>query len=212
MSIRVIAIAREFGSGGATIGRMLADRLGWRLLDRELVDEVARAANVEPHVVEQFDERCDPWLAALLRAIWQGSGEWPSGLSDADLLDARTMARLTRQIIEHAAEAGNCVIVGRGAQCILENHPQAFRVFLYAPMELRKRRVAERVGGVASLVAHIAGKDAERGAYIHKFFGRQWGDLRLYDLMLNTRCGDEIAMETILTAARIAAPVHATAA
>ena len=212
MVMRVITIAREFGSGGATIGRMLADRLGWRLLDRELVDEVARAAHVEPRVVEQFDERCDPWLAALLRAIWQGSGEWPSGLSDADLLDARTMAKLTRPIVEGAAEGGNCVIVGRGAQCILEARRDTFHAFLYAPLELRKRRVAERVGGVASLVAHIGEKDAERAAYIHKYFGRQWRDPRLYDLMLNTRCGDEIAMETILTAARIAAPVHATAA
>ncbi|MGP8244055.1 MAG: AAA family ATPase [Bryobacteraceae bacterium] len=211
MSVRVIAIAREFGSGGATIARMLADRLGWRLLDRELVDEVARAANIEPRVVEEFDERCDAWMAALLRAIWQGSGEWPSGLSEADLLDARTMAKLTRPIVEHAAAAGNCVIVGRGAQCILDGHPQTFRAFLYAPLELRKRRVAERVGGVKDLVRHIEEKDAERAAYIHRFFGRQWNDLTLYDLMLNTRCGDETAVETILAAARIAAPVHAAA-
>jgi len=212
VGMRVITIAREFGSGGATIGRMLADRLGWRLLDRELVDEVARAAHVEPRVVEEFDERCDAWLANLLRAIWQGSGEWPSGLSDADLLDARTMAKLTRPIVEHAAEGGNSVIVGRGAQCILQGRRDTFHAFLYAPLELRKRRVAERVGGVASLVAHIAEKDAERAAYIHKYFGRQWRDPRLYDLMLNTRCGDETAVETILAAARIAAPAHATAA
>ena len=212
MGMRVVTIAREFGSGGATIARMLADRLGWRLLDRELVDEVARAAHVEPRVVEEFDERCDPWLSALLRAIWQGSGEWPSGLSDADLLDARTMAALTRPILEHAAAAGNCVIVGRGAQCILEGSPQVFHAFLYAHMELRKRRVAERVGAVKSLVQHIDDKDAERAAYIHKYFGRQWSDPHLYDLMLNTRCGDEIAVETILAAARIVAPAHAHAA
>ena len=212
MSMRVITIAREFGSGGATVARVLADRLEWRLLDRELVEEVARAAHVEPPVVEELDEKCDAWMASLLRAVWQGSGEWPSGLSDADLLDARTMARLTRPIVEHAAEAGNCVIVGRGAQCILGGHPQTFHAFLYAPLELRKRRVAERIGGVKGLVHQIEEKDAERAAYIHKFFGRQWSDPHLYDLMLNTRCGDEIAVETILTAARIAAPVHATVA
>jgi cytidylate kinase len=210
VGMRVITIAREFGSGGATIARMLADRLGWRLLDRELVDEVARAANVEPRVVEEFDERCDAWLAALLRAVWQGSGEWPSGLSDADLLDARTMAKLTRPIVEHAAEAGNCIIVGRGAQCILQDRRDTFHAFLYAPLELRKRRVAERVGGVKNLVRHMDEKDAERAAYIHKYFGRQWSDPHLYDLMLNTRCGDETAVETILAAARIASPVHAT--
>ena len=212
MSMRVVTIAREFGSGGATVARMLADRLGWRLLDRELVDEVARAAHVEPRVVEEFDEKCDAWMAALLRAVWQGSGEWPSGLSDADLLDARTMAKLTRPIVERAAEGGNCIIVGRGAQCILRGHPGVFHAFLYAPLELRKRRVAERVGGVKDLVRHIEAKDAERAAYIHKLFGRQWSDPHLYDLMLNTRCGDEAAVETILAAARIAAPVHATVA
>jgi cytidylate kinase len=210
--MRVITIAREFGSGGATIARMLADRLGWRLLDRELVNEVARAANVTPQVVEEFDEKCDAWLAGLLRAVWQGSGEWPSGLSDADLLDARTMAKLTCPIVEHAAEAGNCVIVGRGAQCILEGRRDTFHAFLYAPLELRKRRVAERIGGVSGLVHQIGDKDAERAAHIHKYYGRQWRDPHLYDLMLNTRCGDEAAVEAILAAARIGAPVHAGAA
>ena len=212
MGMRVITIAREFGSGGATIARMLADRLGWRLLDRELVDEVARAAHVEPRVAEEFDERCDPWVSGLLRAVWQGSGEWPSGLSDADLVDARSVARLTGPIVEHAAAVGNCVIVGRGGQCILAGAPQVFHAFLYAPMELRKRRVAERVSGGKDLVRHIEEKDAERAAFIHKFFGRQWSDPHLYDLMLNTRCGDQTAVETILAGAQIVAPVHAAVA
>ena len=122
------------------------------------------------------------------------------------------MAELTRPILEHAAEGGNCVIVGRGAQCILEARRRILPRVSVRALELRKRRVAERVGGVTAWSQHIGEKDAERAAYIHKYFGRQWSDPRLYDLMLNTRCGDEAAVETILAAARIAAPVHATAA
>ena len=72
--IRAITIAREYGSGGAVVARLLADRLGWRLLDRDLLNEVARAANVAPTVAERYDERIDPWFHRLVKhALWRGA-------------------------------------------------------------------------------------------------------------------------------------------
>jgi len=196
-------VGREFGSGGATIARLLADRLAWRLLDRELLVEVANAAKVDPKVCEQFDERCDPWFRGLVRSIWHGTGEWPSGVSDEDLLDARVMVDLGRKVIEEAARQGECVVVGRGGQCILRGKPDVFHVFVYAPLELRKRRVAEREGDRPDLEEFIRQNDRDRADYIQKYFGQHWCNPHLYDMMVNSRWGDEHTTEAVLAAAAL---------
>ena len=196
-------MGREFGSGGASIARLLADRLAWRLLDRELLVEVAKAAQVDPKVCEQFDERCDPWFRGLVRSIWHGTGEWPSGVSDEDLLDARVMVDLSRKAIEEAARQGGCVVVGRGAQCILRGHPDAYHVFVYAPLEMRKRRVAERSGERPDLDEFVRQNDRARADYIQKYFGQHWCNPHLYDMMINSRWGDEHVAEAVLAAAAL---------
>src|ERR1035437_3317338 len=143
--IRAITIAREYGSGGASVARLLADRLGWRLLGRDLLNEIARAANVAPAVAERFDERIDPWFHRLVKhALWRGAPDAPISVDNFDLFDAEMMAVIGRKVIEEAARMGNCVVVGRGGQCILYGWPEVFHVFLYAPIEIRKKRVAER--------------------------------------------------------------------
>jgi cytidylate kinase len=203
MAVRVITVGREFGSGGAIIARLLADRLTWRLLDRELLVEVAKAAKVDPKVCEQFDERCDPWFRGLVRSIWHGTGEWPSGVSDEDLLDASVMVELSRKVIEEAARQGECIVVGRGAQCILRGHPDAFHVFVYGPLEMRKRRVAERDGDRPDLEEFVRQNDRARADYIQKYFGQHWCNPHLYDMMVNSRWGDEHAAEAVLAAASL---------
>jgi len=203
-------VAREFGSGGASIARLLADRLSWRLLDRELLVEVAKTAHVDPKACEQFDERCDPWFRGLVRSIWRGTGEWPSGVSDEDLLDARVLVDLGRKVIEEAARQGECVVVGRGAQCILRGKADVFHVFVYAPLELRKRRAAERSGpeGVPrpDLEEFVRQKDRARAEYIQKYFGQHWCNPHLYDMMINSRWGDEKALAAVIAAAGLESP------
>lgn len=206
---RVITIAREFGSGGATIARLLAGRLGWRLLDRDLINELALAANVDPRVVEQLDERCDPWFRGLVKAIWRGSAEAPTGMTEADVPDAATMVKVGRQVIEAAARGGNCVIVGRGSQCILYGWPDVFKVYLYAPIELRRKRIAERFGPRPDLEMLIRENDHNRASYIRRYFTQEWCNPHLYDLMINSRCGDEAVVETVLCATGLNAKVGA---
>lgn len=205
MAIRVITVAREFGSGGASIARLLADRLSWRLLDRELLVEIAKAAHVDPEVCEPFDERCDPWFRGLVRSIWRGTGEWPSGVSDEDILDARVLVDLGRKVIEEAARQGECVVVGRGGQCLLRGRPDVFHVFVYAPIELRKRRVAERSSpnGAARLDVEelVRENDRSRAEYIQKYFGQHWCNPHLYDIMINSRWGDEKVLAAVLAEA-----------
>ncbi len=212
--VRAITIAREYGSGGAVIARLLADRLGWRLLDRDLLNEVARAANVAPAVAERFDERIDPWFHRLVKhALWRGGLDAPISGEEFSLFDAEMMAVVGRKVIEEAARMGNCVVVGRGAQCILYGWPEVFHVFLYAPIEIRKKRVAERhgarPGGAADLEAVIREYDRLRAAGVRQYFEQEWCNPNLYDLMLNTKCGYESAMETILCATGARAEVTA---
>jgi cytidylate kinase len=212
--VRAITIAREYGSGGAVVARLLADRLGWRLLDRDLLNEVARAANVAPAVAERYDERIDPWFHRLVKhALWRGAPDAPISVEQFDLFDAETMAAVGRKVIEEAARMGNCVVVGRGGQCILHGWPEVFHVFLYAPMEIRKKRVAERrepaPGGTPNLEAVIREYDHLRAAGIRQYFEQEWCNPNLYDLMINSKRGYESAMETILCAAGMKAEVAA---
>jgi cytidylate kinase len=206
--IRAITIAREYGAGGADVARLLADRLGWRLLDRDLLNEIARAANVAPAVAERFDERIDPWFHRLVKhALWRGGVDAPINVESFDLFDAEMMAVVGRKVIEEAARMGNCVVVGRGAQCILHGWPEVFHVFLYAPIEIRKKRVAERRGTRPNLEAVIREYDRLRAAGVRQYFEQEWCNPNLYDLMINTKPGYESAVETILCAAGMKAEV-----
>src|SRR6516164_7843967 len=116
--VRVITIAREYGSGGAVIGQELANRLGWKLLDRELILELARRAHLQPSEVAQMDEHASSFIERLLKAFWVGNTYVWSGPAP-DVVDSDYLADLSAIVIREAAKLGECVIVGRGAQCVL---------------------------------------------------------------------------------------------
>ncbi len=94
--------------------------------------------------------------------------------------------RLTRQIIEHAHAAGNCVVVGRGAQCILQSKADVFHVFVYAPLRVRIHRLRTRLEPGANIEQRIRDVDAERAHYLKLRFGKEWNDPHLYDLMISS--------------------------
>src|SRR6516165_6544075 len=126
MQYRALTVAREFGSGGGRIANTVAKWLGWKLLDNEIISAIADAARVDSHVVRRYDERVDSWLRRLKEEAIRGVAIGAGSLDDTEIFDAHTMAQFTRHIIEEAYAAGNCVIVGRGAQCILQHKRDAF--------------------------------------------------------------------------------------
>ena len=202
---RVITIAREFGSGGALIARAIAARLGWKLLDNTLLQEVARCARVEPQVAARFDECVDPWLHRLgKQALWRGALEAVASVSDEDFFDSEAMARFAGQVIRDAAEAGGCIIVGRGAQCVLQDRRDVFHVFVYGSARDKLRRLAQRMPDCRDPANRMHEVDHQRAAYIREYFQRDWCDRQLYDMMLNSRCGEEAAAQSILCAAVLA--------
>jgi cytidylate kinase len=203
---RVVTIAREYGSGGARIAQLLAGRLGWKLLDRCLVEKIAETARIEPQVAEKFDERPDPWFDRLAEVLWQSPGlRGYMGGPVPGRFDADAAAHLTHRIIEEAAEMGECVIVGRGSQCVLQQREDAFHIFVYAPRGERLARLLRRDPrlGKAEVEKKLVAEDETRAAYVRVHFGEDWQNRHLYHLMISSSLGEKEAVSIILAALHV---------
>ncbi len=198
MAINVVTVDREFGSGAATIANMLAERLGWKLWDQALTTEIARLAQCDRSAVAECEERRDPLYYRLLKSFLLGSFEGNLNIPRFRLLDTDVVFRLTQQIVNAAATEGNCVIVGRGSAFFLENRPEAFHVFLYAPYPDKVRRLMSSGTELAEAERLVRATDTERADFIRKYFDKEWPCRRLFHLMINTRLGDERVVQLIL--------------
>ena len=191
MEYRILTVSREFGSGGGRIAQSIARRLGWKLLDSALIEEIACAAKVDAGIVNRFDEHVEGWLSRMNRQAMRGAAMAAGiALEQEKCFDEDVMADLTRQIIEHAYEAGNCVIVGRGAQCILQSKADVFHAFVYAPLRVRIHRLRTRLEPGANIEQRIRDVDGERKHYLKLRFGEDWSNSHLYNLMISSG-GDE---------------------
>jgi cytidylate kinase len=198
---RVLTIAREYGSGGALVGRSISEQLGWKLLDKAFIENSARAAKVDPQLARRLDERTDSWLERLGRqGLWRGAFEGVAVLSQPDFFDAETMAALAQNMIEEAYQRGNCVIVGRGAQCVLRHRKNVLHVFIYAPWAERVARVQQRLRGKTDIEELIRSTDRQRADYIRTYFGCNWMDPHLYHLMISSGLGEDLVESTIIEA------------
>jgi cytidylate kinase len=104
-------------------------------------------------------------------------------------------------VVEHVAEKGNCVIVGRGSQQFLKKRLDTLRVFLYAPREDKVRRLLSRGKSEKDAEELIDSVDRERADFIQKYFSAEWPDRPIYHVMLNTAIGDECTADMILSLA-----------
>jgi cytidylate kinase len=196
---RILVIEREYGAGASVIAERAAGRLGWKLLDHALTEEIARLAKVHPDACKDREERVDPWLYRLAKVFWRGSHERSIQLGDADFLDADRLVQLARQVVEAAAVAGGCVIVGRAAAYFLRDRPDTYSVFLYAPRDFKFHRTLAEVGGdQARAIDLVDNVDQERVEFIRHYFGEDWPCRRLYHAMLNTAIGEDATVDIIL--------------
>jgi cytidylate kinase len=207
--VRVITISREFGSGGSEIARILAQRLQWKLVDDPLVEEIARRANVSPELARRYDECVDPWFHRMFKALWHGGGEGIAGRHDQEVFDAEAMANLWTRVIREAAQIGHCVIVGRGAQCLLQEQEDVFHVSVFTDMEQRVRNLEgplrRRLPPGSDPRTMAAETDLRRSEYVRRYFGEDWKDYRLYNMVINSVVGFEAAATAILCAAGLTA-------
>jgi cytidylate kinase len=195
---RIVVIEREFGAGAAAIADKVARRLGWKLLDHALTEEIAALAKVSPETCKSREERVDPWLYRLAKVFWRGSHERSVMLPDADVVDADRLICLTQQVINQAATAGQCVIVGRAAAYFLRDRADTFCVFLFASRELKYQRILAEVKNEAEALRLVDTVDQERKDFIRHYYKVEWPSRHLYHAMLNTAAGEDATVETIL--------------
>jgi len=198
---RLVTIERECGCGGGGIAAQLAQHLGWKLWDRQLTDEIARLAKVDPSAVRRCDERVDSRLHRLAKAFWRGSSERSAALG-SQIFDTDRMMSMMQDIMNTIGREGNAVVVGRGAPFFLRQHPDAFHVFLFAPRAEKIRRTVADGHTENEAEELVDSVDRERMAYVKHYFDADWPTRSLYHVMLNTAVGDEPVIQTILNTMR----------
>lgn len=198
MRIRVITVEREYGSGGAIIARRLAESLGWKLWDEELTAEIARVAQVDQKVAESCDERVDSLLYRLFKVYARGSYERSLPIAESRPFDTDRMFSTLDRVIQNVSSRGLCVIVGRGSTYFLRERADAFHVFVYASVEEKLRRL--KAAGKSEKEARqlIEEIDRDRAAFIRHYFGGEWPHRPLYNIMINSKLGDEYVIEMLL--------------
>lgn len=194
---RIVTIEREYGCGAAEIARRLASELGWKLWDRELTQEIARVANVDPSSVSMCEERVDSAFQRLVKVFWRGSYERSANLEHQPF-GPDTMVEVGEQVMKEIAERGECVIVGRGAPYFLRERPDVFHVFLYAPRPEKLRRIQNLGRSLHDAEDLVDTVDRERILFVKHYFGADWPTRSLYHVMINTAIGDDNVLETIL--------------
>src|SRR5664279_1857979 len=204
--IRVITIDREYGSGGADIAKALADRLGWKLWDQALTNEIARYMECDCRVVEEHEEKRDPLYYRLLKSFMRGSYEGSQNAPHIKMADTECIREVTEGVVKRAAESGDCVIVGRGSAYYLQSRRDSFHVFIYAPVKDKVRRLRNS-GKSEGDAAHLAETvDQERAAFIRQYFNVEWPDRHKFHLMINSTVGVNAVVDTVLNTAGLSAP------
>lgn len=211
--VRVITIEREYGSRGGEFAHDLAARLGWKLLDSQLVCAAAKAAGVTPELAAKYDERLDPWYYRYGKVFWHDSAYPMTGLSDDQVLDSDRMQALIRKEIENAAVEGGCVIVGRGAACALACHPGCFHIFVYATSKAKREWFARSFPKQEEEADQmLAATDKRRAAVIRKVYQQEWCTRSLYHMLLNSAMGFDAMIEAALGAAGLSMRIRSEAA
>jgi cytidylate kinase len=214
--MRAVTISREYGSGGGEIAARLAERLGWQLIDHEVVQQIAQRLGVEEEDAAAHDEHAESWVMQFLTTM-QGVGPMvalPSNLSFPPTEASYT--RALRDVVHGAVLAGQTVIVGRGSQIILRERRDTLHVRIVAPLELRIAYVALRENLTrAAAQQRILQRDQERRRYLAATYRAVPDNAHLYDVTLNTSvldfdgCVDLIACALAAKATRLATPVAA---
>ena len=186
MSKRVITISRQFGSGGHSIGKKLADRLGVPLYDNELVTKIAEKSGFDVSFIKENSETTSRGTGFFMDDGIHGG----AGFTTLSLYDQLYIAQ--HNIIRDLAEQESCVIVGRCADYVLEDREDTLHVLIYADDDYRAERIVRLYGERDIPIAkRMKKKDSRRESYYRHYTNREWGDYKNYAVCLNTAQVDE---------------------
>lgn len=190
----VITISRQFGAGGITLGKMVADKLGYTFADSDIVQRVAKEANVSTNWVESFEKEAGSKLSRFISSMV--SKRWLDRVlgDERGYLDEQIYLDYLVLIIAQFADEGNVVILGRGSQYILNDHPDAVHILLVDELENRIKFMMDRYEMDRKKAERTVNYEDRRRASLYKRLGKtNYEDPRLYDLVLNM---SQVTLET----------------
>ena len=199
MANKIYTIGREFGSGGQYVGEKLAERLGIKLYDKELLQQASKDSGFCEEIFENHDERpTNSFLYSLVMDTYSVNGYSTASFLDMPLNHKVFLAQF--ETIKKIAEEESCVIVGRCADYALADHPDCINVFIKADMDYRVKLVSKRANITeAKAKDMILKQDKQRASYYNYYTSKKWGDSKSYDLCLDTgKLGLDGCVEMIL--------------
>lgn len=197
----VIAINRELGSGGRTVGRILSGKLGVPFYDKALIQALQKEYNLSVAEIEKLKGRKHGWWADVMRILNIGLDMrsyyyMPKMSNEPDLITTDEMFETETMILENLANEGSCVVAGRSGFYVFRNHPNHISVFIQASLESRVERVMRKQHKTKEEALKVIKKvDEMRENYIKKYTGTSRYDTRNYHLVItaDNKTEDEIA-------------------
>jgi cytidylate kinase len=186
MSERILlTIGRQFGSGGREIAFKLAEKLGIKCYDKELIYEAAKESGLAETIIETHDEKpTSSFLYSLVMDFYTLGANYPN-LVDVPINQKAFLAQF--DAIKKISKRESCIIVGRCADYILENDPHLISVFIHAPLDIRINRIAERFNiGPDKAKDLIHKTDKNRESYYNYYSNRKWSDINNYHLTIDS--------------------------
>lgn len=180
----ILAIGRQFGSGGREIGQKLAKAFGIGYYDKELITEAAKESGLCEDIFERADERANH---ALSYAFTMGYSSFIGMFTPAnDILSNDTLFKIQSDTIRNIADKGSCVLVGRCADYILRDDPACLSVFISSTIETRIQKIVERMGITVEQAKELMTKnDKSRAAYYNYYTNKTWGMASSYNLCVD---------------------------
>lgn len=195
----VITIARQYGSGGRTIGEALAKRLGVRYYDKNLIRLASDESGIDEAMFGRVDEHSRDRVPLFVRPQAY-NGELISSPDDREFTSDRNLFNYQAKAIREVAGTSSCVIIGRCSNYILRDEPYVLRVFIHAGWAYRMERAAEKLSMSPKEIERFLKKDDRRKEeFSLRYTGHHWADATQYDLCLDSgRFGDEGCIEQIM--------------
>ncbi len=184
--VRIVTVSRRYGSGGGEVARTLGERLGWRVLDREVVQKIAAELRVPEKQIAARDERVRTLAERVGEYLANAFPEMVPPPLPPTRVDDETLKVLCESVLREAARLPPVIVVGHGAQCLFADRADALHVRLVAPLETRVERMARRTGrDPAALEEEARARDEARAGYLRHHYDRDWEDPTLYHLVVN---------------------------
>lgn len=193
----IITIGRQFGCGGREICKRLSDELGIPFYDKELIEYAANQSGISPEILEQYDEKAtNSLLYSLSLSTYSYAGAGNISVPNLPLNDRLFISQ--SEIIKELADKGPCIILGRCADYVLKDRDDVLNVFIHCDLENRVEQIEKRLGMPKTKAKEIIKKtDKRRSSYYNYYTHQKWGDLKNFDLAINSNLGIDKVVETI---------------